>query len=341
MQSGFTTAMDLGADGPDRGTTVDEPASSHTGYSDRKHFFMEAHAPALEQHSLTPAQRFLLDNSGYLHIPAALSASETQHARSAVEAALDGPDADDAADEVWHSSRAMERLCCFHPAVWPAVMELTNGKPKLWEGGVRVDDARRGLGCDGGTLHCGRDDWGPESATFHVNDGQIRASDFVVFIYLTDVLAGDGGLGVLPGTHKSQFQRPDEMFGAYSTVSRKTPRRSGEPSLVRGTQRRSTPIFLRQATIYQDRLWIRRLENKRALSTGDAQGRPRPARSSGVGNEAASREPATYQSESESLCCPELVLAPAANRFSSSAFIGCLLTVLLRCCVTFLCLIAR
>jgi hypothetical protein len=56
MQSGFTTAMDLGADGPDRGTTVDEPASSHTGYSDRKHFFMEAHAPALEQHSLTPAQ---------------------------------------------------------------------------------------------------------------------------------------------------------------------------------------------------------------------------------------------------------------------------------------------
>jgi hypothetical protein len=62
MQSGFTTAMDLGADGPDRGTTVDEPASSHTGYSDRKHFFMEAHAPALEQHSLTPAQRCLLDS---------------------------------------------------------------------------------------------------------------------------------------------------------------------------------------------------------------------------------------------------------------------------------------
>ena len=37
------------------------------------------------------------------------------------------------------------------------------------------------------------------------------------FFYLTDVHPGDGGLIVLPGSHKANFERPPEMFypGSY------------------------------------------------------------------------------------------------------------------------------
>ena len=38
-----------------------------------------------------------------------------------------GADADEV-DSVWHHSHEMERICCFHPALWPVVMELTDGK---------------------------------------------------------------------------------------------------------------------------------------------------------------------------------------------------------------------
>lgn len=73
----------------------------------------------------------------------------------------------------------------FHRKLWPAVMELTNGKPKLKAGQMIVDDPKLGVGNvkgNGGHLHCAREDWGPESASFEVMQGEIRANDFIVFI---------------------------------------------------------------------------------------------------------------------------------------------------------------
>jgi hypothetical protein len=64
-------------------------------------------------------------------------------------------------------------------------MELTNGKPKLKAGQMIVDDPKLGVGNvkgNGGHLHCAREDWGPESASFEVMQGEIRANDFIVFI---------------------------------------------------------------------------------------------------------------------------------------------------------------
>ena len=64
-------------------------------------------------------------------------------------------------------------------------MELTNGKPKLKGGQMIIDDHERGLGLvsgEGGHLHCAREDWGPESASFDIHEGEIRANDFIVFI---------------------------------------------------------------------------------------------------------------------------------------------------------------
>ena len=48
-----------------------------------------------------------------------------------------------------------------------------------------VDDPKLGVGNiegRGGHLHCAREDWGPESASFDVIHGEIRANDFIVFI---------------------------------------------------------------------------------------------------------------------------------------------------------------
>ena len=81
--------------------------------------------------------------------------------------------------------RVDSKALVFHPKLWPAVMELTNGKPKLKGGQMIVDDPIRGIGHvtgNGGHLHCAREDWGPESASFQVVQGQIRANDFIVFI---------------------------------------------------------------------------------------------------------------------------------------------------------------
>ena len=40
----------------------------------------------------------------------------------------------------------------------------------------------------------------------------IYTSTFFFLFYFTNVCPGDGGLIVLPGSHKSEFQRPDGLF---------------------------------------------------------------------------------------------------------------------------------
>ena len=60
-------------------------------------------------------------------------------------------------------------------------------------------------------LHCARE--GRYWATrYQVKDGRIFCNDLVCFFYLTDVNPGDAGLIVIPGSHKSQFKRPDELL---------------------------------------------------------------------------------------------------------------------------------
>ena len=56
------------------------------------------------------------------------------------------------------------------------------------------------------------EDYGFESARYEVRQGRIYCDDFVVFPYLDDVHPGDGGLLVVPGSHKSQFDRPPQLF---------------------------------------------------------------------------------------------------------------------------------
>ena len=41
-----------------------------------------------------------------------------------------------------------------------------------------------------------------------------------MFPYLDDVLENDGGVFMLPGSHKSQFVRPPSLFGSYGQAER-------------------------------------------------------------------------------------------------------------------------
>ena len=60
-------------------------------------------------------------------------------------------------------------------------------------------------------LHCAREGfrW---TRRYGVRHNQIHTNDIVCFFYFTDVHPGDGGLIVLPGSHKSEFERPENLF---------------------------------------------------------------------------------------------------------------------------------
>lgn len=169
---------------------------------------------------MTEEQRYLFDLSGYLHLKNVLSQDELYLASEAVNRYI-GSSPEDLPPHFGQSEnlkgfahgfafdRALEKLV-FLPAVWPIVLELTNGKPMLASGTLMVDDPNGHT--EAGKLHCARDDYGFESARYEVRHGRIYCDDFVVFPYLDDVHPGDGGLVVLPGSHKSLFDRPRNLF---------------------------------------------------------------------------------------------------------------------------------
>ena len=88
------------------------------------------------------------------------------------------------------------------------MLELTNGKPAFTSGTLQVNRPR----AKGGGLHCAREDYGWESCRYETRNGHIYCDYFVVFPYFDDVFPGDGGLLVVPGSHKAAFDRPRSLF---------------------------------------------------------------------------------------------------------------------------------
>jgi ectoine hydroxylase-related dioxygenase (phytanoyl-CoA dioxygenase family) len=165
---------------------------------------------------MTPEQRYFFDVAGYLHLQNALSDAELAAGRAATQRYIDTPP-----DELppgfgvegkrhingFAFDKSLEALV-FHPKTWPIVKEFTNGKPRFMSGTLQVDFP----GAEGGRLHCARDDYGWESCRYETRDGGIYCDNFVIFPYFDDVFPGDGGLLVVPGSHKASFHRPPEAF---------------------------------------------------------------------------------------------------------------------------------
>jgi len=172
---------------------------------------------------MTDVQRYLFDLMGYLHFEKVLNKTELKAGKEALGQYVNTEKKDlskgfgfssSGFDKEWthlkHAfafDKALEKLV-FHRSFWPVVLESTGKRPRLNSGDVRINKASDAAH----RLHCSRESFGPYSCRYSCGDGRIYCDDLVVFIYFTDVLPGDGRLLLVPGSHKSDFKRPPEVF---------------------------------------------------------------------------------------------------------------------------------
>ncbi len=172
---------------------------------------------------MTDAQRYVFDVMGYLHLEQALCKAELKAAQEAIDRYVNAsqdelPEAFGRSTSLFDKNRsqykyafafdkALEALT-FHRSFWPIVLEVSGRRPRLNSGELRVNTAEDPVH----RLHCSRESFGRYSCRYSCDDGKIYCDDLVVFIYLTDVLPEDGGLLLVPGSHKSNFKRPKDVF---------------------------------------------------------------------------------------------------------------------------------
>lgn len=170
---------------------------------------------------MTPEQRYFFDTTGYLHLKNVLNDAELHQTREAAERYIHTPAAElppgFAATEGQHATRYLHAFAfdksleglTMHPQTWPIVRELTGDKPRFASGPLAVNTHQHPFH----PLHSAREGGGgPEMPRYFCKNGRIFCDYFIVFFYLSDVLPGDGGLLVVPGSHKSAFERPDDLF---------------------------------------------------------------------------------------------------------------------------------
>lgn len=165
---------------------------------------------------MTPNQRYLFDLRGYLHLENVLTAQELSSAQEAIEKLVQSapnklPPGIQRSGEGFSNGFSADKsleVLTLHPSTWPIIKEFTANKPRFNRGSLVVNTHHRQ---EITPLHCAREHfhW---TRRYVVKNGQIFNNDIVVFFYFTDVHPGDGGLVVVPGSHKSQFERPEALF---------------------------------------------------------------------------------------------------------------------------------
>jgi len=187
----------------------------------------------LGDHQMNDTERYLFDLNGYIILRGVLSPNELTALNGAVDAAgvphllentsyvhtgfpeLDESNTDESAGPVdvvnglltdWGSEF---RNLVDHPTVLPYLEQMLG--PQL-----RLDHSyaifmRSGAGATSPHhLHNGGTPFDP-SQCYLVRDGRMFNGLVVVSYALTDVGPGDGGLCVIPGSHKANFATPDEI----------------------------------------------------------------------------------------------------------------------------------
>ena len=174
---------------------------------------------------MTPEQRYFFDLTGYLHLEGVLQAAQLAAAQEAAQRYIDTPPEQlpegfhiDLDREHFHwylyafaFDKVLERLAV-HPKTWPILLELTGGKPRLAGGNMMCDTHGKPFH----PLHSGHEitfkQGQPGWRQSFVKDGKLYNNDLVFFFYLTDVHPGDGGLIVVPGSHKANLPRDNSYF---------------------------------------------------------------------------------------------------------------------------------
>ena len=204
---------------------------------------------------MTPEQRYMFDLTGYLHLENVLSDDELKNAQEATQRHMDTADEDlppgFGRDGKRHLhgfafDKCLEALT-MHPTTWPIIMELTNDKPRLLSGTLLVDEPGKP---SGGRLHCAREDYGWESTRYEIRAGRVYCDDFVVFPYLDDVLPRDGGLLLLPGSHKINFDRPKSLFNGGEIIADELP-----PGVINVTPKAGDVLVMPEAMTHGILTW--------------------------------------------------------------------------------------
>ncbi len=206
---------------------------------------------------MTSEQHYFFDLTGYLHLKNVLNVEELHNAQEAADRYIHTPlnalPAGFEADQGNYThgfafDRALEVLT-MHPTTWPIIKELTNDKPQLVGGSLRVNtrEQRRFF-----ELHSRREeDTSLEWPRYFCQDGRIYCDDLVFFFYLTDVFPGDGGLVVVPGSHKSEFKRPEDFFVPDSEDSDPQP----HPAVVNITPRAGDVVVITELLTHGVLIW--------------------------------------------------------------------------------------
>ncbi len=159
--------------------------------------------------AMTEEERFLFDLQGYVVVRDALSAEQL----SVLNAILDGHIAEKAADARTHRFGGIltwdesYRALVDNPRLRPYLEEILGNRFRLDH--LFLDVCGEGKGPIGTTLH-GSSGYFDPAQYYRYHTGRMHNGLTVVAYNLHDVNPGDGGTGVIPGSHKSNFIFPNE-----------------------------------------------------------------------------------------------------------------------------------
>lgn len=158
---------------------------------------------------MTDEQRFLFDLQGYIVVPDALSADQL----ASLNATLDERIAEVAPEDRTHRYGGLlnwsddYRDLIDNPRLRDHLETIVGRRFRLDH--LMLDVCREGKGPIGTTLHGSSGHFDP-AQYYHFHKGGMHNGLTVVSYNLRDVNPGDGGTGVIPGSHKSNFRFPDE-----------------------------------------------------------------------------------------------------------------------------------
>eukprot|EP01052_Picozoa_sp_SAG31_P041992 SAG31_NODE_6530_length_1986_cov_2.842077_1_plen_321_part_00 len=246
-------------------------------------------------------QRYLLDLQGFLLVKSVLSDEELAAAQDAAGRYADAAFAASQAglpdgfgqkgarsSNLWCGvafDKALEWLC-WHPRIWPLILELTDNRPQMnGPGTMIVDDLQHSstsLRMDEPepevNWHCAREIGDQEDGSYdaqraraaaccEMRDGKLRCNNFVCFPYLDTVEPGDGGLVILCGSHKSQFSRKAQSPTLFQSPEwTKLPGQiAPPPGVAHITPSAGDYVIMPEATVHGVLRWRAATKRRRVL----------------------------------------------------------------------------
>jgi ectoine hydroxylase-related dioxygenase (phytanoyl-CoA dioxygenase family) len=213
---------------------------------------------------MNDSERYLFDLNGFLTVPNALSPEQISALNAQVDEHIEQ-----------HAERNADQLAFRHvldwrgpmlnlidnPRVVPYLEALFSPTPyKNVDAGpfYRLDHTYitvlRHKAKDAGAwhLHGGGTPFDP-GQYYHVQEGRLYNGLIVVAYNLTDVNEGDGGLGVVPGSHKANFRLPHEWHDL---------RQKNNPLARAVTGKAGTAVFFTEASTHGTLPWNAKHERR-------------------------------------------------------------------------------